>query len=284
MTLASASRLAQQTALPCPVCGGAGKFEQVCRDADLYRCPTCDHCFSDTLSIRHVEKYGPEYYEKNWFQHANTELFAALGRIISTFKADASIIDVGCGDGAFLKYLRRVYPNFSLSGTDLSRIEPCAGIEFVQGDVLTLDIAKRFDVVASLATIEHIDDVRTFVHRVTELCQPGGLVITMTLNDRSILYASARLLKRFGFPGPCDQLYSGHHLNHFNPTSLRKLLDLSGLTVRQVLLHNIPLAAVDVAGASPVSAFIQRCGVFGIFQAGKLTRRTYLQTVICSNG
>jgi SAM-dependent methyltransferase len=284
MTSASASQPAQNNILPCPVCGGAGKFAHVCRDADLYRCPTCDHCFSDPMSIRHLEKYGPEYYEKNWFQHANMELFGALGRMISTFKADASVADIGCGDGAFLKYLRRTCPNFTLVGVDLSSNEPYEGIEFVQGDVLAFDITRRFDVVVSLATIEHIVDVQTFVGRVKRLCQPGGLVITMTLNDRSILYASARLLKRFGFAGPCNQLYSGHHLNHFNTASLRKLLELNGLTVRQVLLHNIPLAAVDVVTASPLSAFIQRCGVFGTFQLGKLARRTYLQTVICSNG
>jgi SAM-dependent methyltransferase len=204
--------------------------------------------------------------------------------MICAFKADASVADVGCGDGAFLKYLRRTYPKFTLVGADLSHNEPYEGIEFMQGDVLAVDIARRFDVVVSLATIEHIADVRTFVDRVKRLCQPGGLVITMTLNDRSILYASARLLKRFGFAGPCNQLYSGHHVNHFNTTSLRRLLELNGLNVRQVLLHNIPLAAVDVIEASPVSAFIQRCGVFGIFQLGKITRRTYLQTVICSNG
>ena len=115
-----------------------------------------------------------------------------------------------------------------------------------------------------------------------QLCVPGGLLITMTLNDRSILYATARMLKRAGISGSFDQLYSGHHLNHFNTTSLRRLMEDGGFAVDRLLLHDIPLAAVDVVGASPVSAFIQRCGVWGIFRIGKLTHRTYLQTLVCS--
>ena len=137
---------AEQRMLPCPVCGTPSQFAQLSRDAALYRCSDCDHCFSDPESIQAVERYGPEYYEKNWFQ---------------------------------------------------------------------------------------------------------------------------------------DQLYSGHHLNHFNTTSLRTLMEDGGFPVDRLLLHDIPLAAV-VVGASPVNAFIQRCGVLGIFLIGKLTRRNYLQTLVCS--
>jgi len=284
MPLLAASRPSRDGVLSCPVCGGAGALEQIARDGDLYRCADCDHCFSDPQSIRHVETYGPEYYDKNWFQHANEELFVTLGRLIHAFKSDARVLDIGCGNGAFLQHLRKTYPKLTLVGSDLSSTPPYDGIEFIQGDIFSDDISRRFDVVVSLATIEHVADVGTFVEHVKRLCLPDGLVITMTLNDRSALYSSARLLARLGFSGPRDQLYSGHHLNHFNTESLRKLVEIKGLTVKQVLLHNIPLAAVDVEGGSSFSAFVQRCGVFGLFQLGNLTGRTYLQTVICTNG
>src|SRR5262245_1321702 len=126
----------RHNSLPCPVCGTASQFAQLCRDAALYRCEACDHCFSDPESVQTTEHYGPEYYEKNWFQNANKWLFETLGQMISSIKEDASVADVGCGNGAFLKYLHRTHPKLRLTGIDLSPNEPHSGINFIQGDAL----------------------------------------------------------------------------------------------------------------------------------------------------
>src|SRR5205823_11985748 len=53
---------------------------------------------------------------------------------------------------------------------------------------------------------------------------PGGLVIIMMLYDRSILYKVARALHRIGIDGPFKRLYDKHHINHFNLSSLRRLV------------------------------------------------------------
>lgn len=270
--------------LNCPVCGTASAFEQSCREADLYRCPQCDHCFSDPASLSTVEDYAPEYFDqrhKNWFEHPNLSLFDTLGRIIAKHNQKASVLDLGCGRGDFLRHLRRKYPELSLVGLDISSQDLQDGIQFVQGDVLSLEFPRQFDVVVSLAVIEHMIDVQAFMKRLYLCTAPGGLVIVSTINDRSALYAAARLLKRVHFQKPIDQLYSRHHLNHFNTQSLRRLLNASGLSVRNTVLHDIPMAAVDVDSRSPVQSLFLRLGAWGTFLLGRVTGRTYLQTVIC---
>jgi len=267
--------------LICPVCTHASEFEQRCKDADLYRCPECDHCFSDLSSLRRVEEYTPDYFEKNWFQMGNTQLFETISKAVVRHKENASVLDAGCGNGAFLRYLHKRHPAMSLTGVDLSRNQPEPGIDFVQGDITSLDLSGQFDVIVSLAVIEHIADVRAFVRRLYSLCAPDGLVIVMTMNDRSVLYSVARLLKRVGFALPADQLYSSHHLNHFNIKSLQTLMSSFELRPDHTIRHNIPMGAVDISSRSRLLTPLLRQGVLGTFALGKMTGDTYLQTVIC---
>lgn len=268
----------------CPVCSSPASFERRSADADLYRCGKCDHCFS--ILCAGVERYSNDYYQKNWFQNANTELFARIGQVISQTSGagvHASVLDIGCGNGAFLRFLRDRYP-FELSGVDIRENPPCDGIRFYQSDVSEFSPGCAFDCVVALALIEHLQDVRSFVRKIRCLCAPGGLVILMTCNDRSLLYAAARSLAKIGITGPHDQLYSRHHVNHFNERSLRALLELNGLALHSLLRHNIPVSAIDMAGnPSGLRKVIFASGAWGCFTLGKAARKTYLQTAICRN-
>jgi hypothetical protein len=85
---------------------------------------------------------------------------------------------------------------------------------------------------------------------------------------------------RVGLVTPAVRLYDRHHLNHFSGTSLRRLMEVSGLNVQEVNNHNAPMAAIDFEADSGPAAAIMRAGVWGTFALGTLTGRTYLQTVV----
>lgn len=253
-------------------------------ELELWRCPDCDHCFSDIGSIRMPENYSPYYYEvnhRNWFEHPNIKLFEKISRFIASDRSGSSLIDIGCGNGNFLKYLRAINPKLSLTGVDITPNEPFEGITFLQGDALLMEFDRQYDIVVTLAVIEHLHNVRKFVHRLHTLCSTSGFVIIMTLNDQSVLYGVARLLYALGYRSPCMRLYEKHHLNHFNLSSLRRLVETSGLRVVKTVLHNVPLAAAGVTASSSFTKALQLAGVWGTFILGSLTGRTYLQTIIC---
>jgi SAM-dependent methyltransferase len=258
-------------------------LEHDLEDVNLCRCPNCDHCFTDLASVDELERYEPDYFEKehrNWFLHPNLALYARLSRIIIGHKLDASVLDIGCGNGNFLRYLAAESKNLSLTGIDMAPNAQTDGITYLQGDFLRERFARRFDVLVSLAVIEHIPNVSVFARRMSEICEPGGLVITMTVDERSLIYGAARVLKRVGYEAPLKRLYSKHHLNHFTSRSLKELLERQGLATVQVIRHNSPMAAVDIPETSELSGLIQRAGVWGAFQLGALMRRTMLQTII----
>ena len=263
----------------CPVCGEAAPFVYAHSEANIHRCLNCTHAFSDPASIKGMEKYSENYYDevhRNWFANPNIPLFQWVeSRLPKTIR---SLVDVGCGRGQFLDFLRSQRPDVRLVGVDLSTNNDRNGIEFHSGNVLELELGK-FDAVVSFATIEHIAEANEFVARLHSLCNPGGMVFVMTLDESGLLYQAARLARRFGISIAFDRLYSAHHLHHFTHKSLTHLLERNGLQVQQTLHHSIPVRAIDV----PAQNFLRPVFIAAaatLLALGDVTGRSYLQTIV----
>ena len=231
--------------------------------------------------IQYTASYFTEDH-KNWFNNPNYRLFSKIYRIISSHGHNSSVVDIGCGNGDFLKFLQQKNPDFSLTGIDMSDHEPSGQIKFIQGDFLTTHFNQQFDIVVSLATIEHIQDVTAFIQKAYSICKSNGLVIIMTINDGGMIYTLSRLLKRYLFiPWICHRLYSHHHLNHFNTSSLKKLIEINNLELVKFLNHNYPIRAVDMGVSSKPVYFSLLSITAAMFFISEIMGNTFLQTAIC---
>jgi 2-polyprenyl-3-methyl-5-hydroxy-6-metoxy-1,4-benzoquinol methylase len=267
--------------IACPICQTTARFMATHPEANIYRCDCCTHAFSDPTSMAGQESYDPGYYDdrhRRWFEHPNAALF---DRITAIIPHGGTVLDVGCGRGDFLRHVRRKRHDVQLTGIDYSPNQDEI-IHFLQGDACKLDIRDRFDVVVSLAVIEHVPDCIAFANRMRELTKPGGTIAIMTVNESSILYGLARTGRVLGVPLAFDRLYSRHHLHHFTRTSLRRLLESSGLKLSQHITHNTPVKAVDLPVRSRKADALLRVIVMGVSAAGYALSKSYLQTVICS--
>jgi len=232
-----------------------------------------------------LEVYGSDYYletHRNWFENPNIPLFEELRSILVSIGA-RNLLDVGCGNGAFLKYMRAEGVPIALKGIDLSEAVKDEQIVFIRGDFLTNDFHEKFDAIVSLAVIEHLADIQSFVRRFHELLDANGTAIIMTLNEDGILYRIARFLRNCGIASPFLRLYDPHHINHFSQKSLIRLLTNSGLfKIVRVINHNTLMSAIDVPSHNPIVRGVMKLGIAGIFFIGRVTGRTYLQTIVAS--
>ena len=266
--------------VPCPICQSPSAFFAHHPETDLYRCRRCTHAFSHLEAMQEFERYDDNYYDtahKRWFNHPNTALFE---RIAKAIPPGASVLDAGCGQGDFLRYLRKHRPDLRLSGIDLSFNPSVDGIRFLQGDIMQTGVYERFDAIVSLAVIEHVSDVTGFVQRIHDLVNPGGIAIVMTLNEGSLLYGLARAGYHLGVPLVFNRLYSRHHLHHFTRESFRLVLRRGGFSIESDFVHAAPLAAIDLPVQGKVADAVLRGGTWVLFRLDALTDRNYLQTII----
>lgn len=267
----------------CPICLKKSKIWVKLPDLTLLRCK-CGHCFTSIKSIRRKEEYSLSYFKKihkNWFENPNFRLFNKIAEEIKK-NPNKSILDVGCGDGAFLIHIKKYFSTRILVGLDLAKIAPPEnGIIFLTKDFMSHKFNKKFDVIVTLAVIEHLHDVNSFVNKIYKSLNKEGTAYIMTINQSGILYNLANFFRLIGFQSFFIRLYDKHHLNHFSQKSLSTLLTKNGLfKITKLLDHNIPLKAVDFPSMHPIKKFILFVGVAAIFLLGKITRKSYSQTLI----
>ncbi len=252
---------------------------------EVYFCKHCSHEWS-ALPPERQETYSQEYFReihKKWFEHPHLSLFnqinAFVNEVVHQRAGVISFLDVGCGQGDLLRFMRNAGSPALLSGIDLV-LNTDTGIRYYQGDVVTFPFAKKFDVVSGLMVIEHIGDPHGFIQRITSLLNPRGIVIINTINASGLLYRLACVFRCIGFRGPFERLYDKHHLEHYGTRSLRALLESEGYCIRTQRVHNFPLQALDLPKGNTFLAFLYQCGVACAFF---LTARWggVHQTIVC---
>lgn len=144
--------------------------------------------------------------------------------------ADARIIDVGCGDGFHLKLLRDFgKPTWTLEGVDLSPAAVAcarqAGLTVHEGKAETLHLPQAvYDLVLLIQTVEHIESPPETLAAVRRLLRPGGRVVIVTDNTRSLdcKIFGGRHWGGYHFP---------RHWNLFNRDAMRRLAEKADLEV-----------------------------------------------------
>jgi 2-polyprenyl-3-methyl-5-hydroxy-6-metoxy-1,4-benzoquinol methylase len=176
--------------------------------------------FRHCLYERYVSYFKAKQSNVNQFVY-NTQqrlIDSWFGKILSPLCREAKILEVGCGAGAMLAYLKtKGFTNFR--GIDIS-IEQ---VELAQSKGLPAEIAEaqaylnqfrvEFDLIIALDFIEHLmpNELLDLIEAVHLSLKPGGLLVLQTINAASLLTG----------PVVWGDL---SHMTIFTPNSLRQLL------------------------------------------------------------
>lgn len=97
----------------------------------------------------------------------------------------ATALDAGCGDGLLARDLHRQVPDVTAIDADAAVLNRARvldpGVAWVLGDALSHDFGRRFDLVASIATLHHLPDLAAGLRRLAELTAPGGRLVVIGL-------------------------------------------------------------------------------------------------------
>ncbi|PIR69969.1 MAG: hypothetical protein COU47_00865 [Candidatus Niyogibacteria bacterium CG10_big_fil_rev_8_21_14_0_10_46_36] len=142
----------------------------------------------------------------------------------------ASVLEVGCGMGAFLYFLKeRGYEN--VSGVEMGeeaaqKAQDVFGVPITVGDFFSQAYSPgSYDAVVGIALIEHMLDPRAAIKRMGEALKPGG-----------VLYLNTPDLYGMTFR---KQFFKFVHTYYFTSVTLSSLLEQEGFEVERML--SVPL-------------------------------------------
>ncbi|MEO6250353.1 MAG: class I SAM-dependent methyltransferase [Luteimonas sp.] len=178
-----------------------------------------------------------------------------------------SLLDVGCGNGAFLRLASEM--GWSVSGLDFDphAVEQArnAGFSVTVGGIDELDhVTDGYDVITLSHVVEHVADPNDLLVRLHRLLKPGGRLWMETPNIHSLGH---RLYGR-----NWRDLDPPRHLLLLNKSSLRVALSLAGFVEIEQRWH-----AMQVFGIFNASEAIRR-GQGGVASEDK--RRHFLSSFV----
>lgn len=232
--------------LICPVCGN-NKWSEVykIKEWTIGECTVCGFARIDplpTLASR------PEFYSQETVINRNTKKLTSTQKLSRAMKRffkklmsrdksgiflhklflylspDAKILDIGCGDGSFIKQAKE---RFDCAGLEISEylasLARKSGLNIIVGNFLLTEFAnEKYDGITLISLLEHLDDPEVAMKKCFSLLNKGGVLLIKTVNYGCL----NRIIKRGNWSGfrPPD------HIVYFTPSSLKRLLKRIGFT------------------------------------------------------
>lgn len=139
------------------------------------------------VPYHHIPVVTDEGLKDYWYWSWGVRYLAGLDAVSKQLDAVewTSIRDLGCGDGRFVRELRRRFPDRIIDGVDVSakalawaRVFDGAA-RFEERDIVTTPPAEPVDVITLVEVLEHIEPSQLpgFVAKAAEELRPGGWAI-----------------------------------------------------------------------------------------------------------
>lgn len=191
----------------------------------------CRKCGLVYVNPRPTEEEIHAFYPKEFYSvelDADTLLTEKKGQLEMKFEyvkdlTPGKLLDVGCMKGEFLHFMKQ--QGWAVQGIDFSTKPPNVfGLDIFYGDLASARYAERsYDLITLWAVLEHVYQPRNILSEVCRLLKPGGTVILLVTNFRSL---PGRFMRHDDIP---------RHTTMFTRRTLAKLLRSCGL--RPVRFH-----------------------------------------------
>lgn len=258
----------------CHLCGSQnvvsfesyGKLPRVTSDClawppggSLRACQTCG-CIQKSIDAKWQAEIAEIYGNYNIYHQSNGAeqlIFDSAGQAGSrssrlanrlqadlAFSSEGRLLDVGCGNGAFLRAFNKVRPRWALAGTELNDInrkavEAIPNVEQLYVGGLNA-VPGKFDLISMIHVLEHIPDPVPLLLEIKSKLNDGGRLVIEVPDCIS---------------NPFDLLVADHS-THFTLNTLRALVQRAGYEVLHGAADWIPkeLSVVARPGNSSITA------------------------------
>lgn len=205
----------------------------------------CKNCNAKRIIIENINQlqdvdlYGKAYREK--FDQAKVLFQLKLFyKNLSGVENEKDILDIGCGNGAFIKAL--IQNGYMASGIECDSIAVknllSEGVDVYFGKLgQKIELNKEFNIVTLWDLIEHINNIENAMLQIRSLVKKNGKVFILTPDSDSVFDLLSTVERRLTF-NKSQRLVSiclnRYHLHRFSARGLSILLERFGFVVSHI--------------------------------------------------
>jgi ubiquinone/menaquinone biosynthesis C-methylase UbiE len=155
------------------------------------------------------------------------EWYGTIANRVKRHSPGGAMLDVGGGSGRFLKFIKDKYPEFDPTlievNEELCRVaSEVFGLKTFNGTIEELQLeGRKFDVVVSIATIEHISDPASYLATIRRVMNDGG-ILYMTMPRIGVLSRTISTSAIYDVFPPL-------HLNFFDVESMQAIIHTNNI-------------------------------------------------------
>lgn len=157
-------------------------------------------------------------------------------------KKDSKVLDIGTGNGAFLKSLKMKFPGMDLYGQDLQSNSKGSVLQIIKEDKFIIDdiknIDEKFDMISMIHVLNHIVDLDFFIGQIIRLLDKEGVFVVQVPN----------------IADSASDLVIIESINHFSPASIQQLL---GKYFTQVVINDTIYGELTIVASNRKDEHIQ---------------------------
>ena len=184
--------------------------------------------YKENYFTNHKPNYIKTDFEENQFQRI---AFSERERIFKKKTPGKSILDIGCGTGVFLNFLKaKGWKTYGVEPSIVAgEIAKKKGNNIFIGDVSQFKKInnEKFDIVSLKNVLEHVDNPNKVLDYAISFLNENGLLFIEVPNDYSFIQKLG--VKILG--SHKNWISAPDHINYFNFKSLRKLLEKKELRI-----------------------------------------------------
>ena len=194
-------------------------------DYELYRCTNCDLVFAAPLIGGSESFYTWVTSHSNYYPTEENPRWEwiQIKEYLLQNKNVKTILEVGCGEGAFLSFIQKAVPGLSCLGIDTttSACIECMkkGLDVYNGtleEYINGGNKKKYDMVVAFHCLEHVEEPMQLAKEMLDITDEKGMCIV------SFPYTDMKMEKVFITANNMPP----HHLSHWNYKSCKKLAEV----------------------------------------------------------
>ena len=248
----------------CPICTTEMKFKFVTKDYlvtgesfDIVECEACS--IRTTTPFPDKKIIGNYYSSDDYISHDDkvSGIFDSIYGLVRTYqlnkkkkligkyfnKSNGKILDIGCGAGDFLQYMKENHWN--INGVDTSNKARKIAKKKLNIKVMDpkdwINNKEKYDVITCWHSLEHVHEPWVYLDKIKKSLTLNGFLIVALPNYQS---TDAKIYKEFwaAYDTP-------RHLYHFTIKSMNKTIKPHGLNIESIYRMNFDPFYVSMLSA-----------------------------------